>query len=71
MKREKSDLDRSANLDADDVIKAFDFNVRLAMAFKFIVRYSKHSAKKAGKDNLKRAINELESELLFNRGCGS
>ena len=60
-----SDLDRSANLDVDDFIKAFELNDRLARAIKYIARYSQHKNSKAGKQNLERAIEELRIELKF------
>lgn len=64
-----SDLDKSANLDVDDFVKAFSLNPRLERAVKYIVRYSAHSKTKAGISNLQKAISELESELKFNGGC--
>lgn len=36
---EHSELDKSANLSADDFIKAFELNDRLARAIKYIARY--------------------------------
>lgn len=58
-----SELDRSANMDADDFIKAFELNDRVARAIKYIARYSQHQNAKAGKKNLERAIEELRIEL--------
>lgn len=58
-----SELDRSANIDADDFIKAFELNDRVARAIKYIARYSQHQNAKAGKKNLERAIEELRIEL--------
>lgn len=58
-----SELDRSANMGADDFIKAFELNDRLARAIKYIARYSQHQNAKAGKKNLERAIEELRIEL--------
>lgn len=61
-----SELDRSANMDADDFIKAFELNDRVARAIKYIARYSQHQNAKAGKKNLERAIEELRIELNQN-----
>ena len=61
-----SDLDRSANMDVDDFIKAFNLNDRLSMAIKYLVRYSQHSETSAGRRNLERAVAELDIELKFN-----
>lgn len=58
-----SELDRSANMDVDDFIKAFELNDRVARAIKYIARYSQHQNAKAGKKNLERAIEELRIEL--------
>ena len=61
-----SDLDRSANMDVEDFIKAFNLNDRLSMAVKYLVRYSQHSETSAGRRNLERAVAELDVELKFN-----
>ena len=61
-----SDLDRSANMDVDDFIEAFNLNDRLSMAIKYLVRYSQHSETSAGRRNLERAVAELGAELKFN-----
>lgn len=61
-----SDLDRSANMDVEDFIKAFNLNDRLSMAIKYLVRYSQHSETSAGRRNLERAVAELDIELKFN-----
>lgn len=61
-----SELDRSANMDVDDFINAFELNDRLSMAVKYIVRYSQHSETSAGRRNLERAVAELNKELKFN-----
>ena len=61
-----SDLDRSANMDVDDFIEAFNLNDRLSMAIKYLVRYSQHSETSAGRRNLERAVAELDIELKFN-----
>ena len=60
-----SELDKSQNLSADDFIKAFELNDRLARAIKYIARYSQHSDAKAGRKNLERAIEELRIEHKF------
>lgn len=60
-----SELDKSQNLSADDFIKAFELNNRLARAIKYIARYSQHQNSKAGRKNLERAIEELRIELKF------
>lgn len=60
-----SDLDRSANLSADDFIKAFELNDRVARAIKYIARYSQHPNAKAGRKNLEHAIEELRVELKY------
>lgn len=61
-----SELDRSSNIDADDFIKAFELNDRLARTIKYITRYSQHQNTKAGRKNLERAIEELRIELNQN-----
>ena len=58
-----SELDRSANMDVDDFINAFELNDRVARAIKYIARYSQHKNTKAGRKNLERAIEELRIEL--------
>ena len=58
-----SELDASSNLSADDFIKAFELNDRVARAIKYIARYSQHKNAKAGRKNLERAIEELRIEL--------
>lgn len=63
---EHSELDKSANMDVEDFIKAFELNDRLARAIKYLVRYSQHSEAKAGKRNLERAVAELDIELKYN-----
>ena len=60
-----SELDRSANMDVDDFINAFELNDRVARAIKYIARYSQHQNAKAGRKNLERAIEELRIELKF------
>ena len=60
---EYSELDKSQNISADDFIKAFELNNRLARAIKYIARYSQHKNTKAGRKNLERAIEELRIEL--------
>ena len=60
-----SELDMSSNLSADDFIKAFELNDRLARTIKYIARYSQHKNAKAGRKNLERAIEELRIELNF------
>ena len=61
-----SELDTFSNLSADDFIKAFELNDRVARAIKYIARYSQHKNAKAGKKNLERAIEELRIELNQN-----
>lgn len=60
---EYSELDKSQNISADDFIKAFELNDRLARTIKYIARYSQHKNTKAGRKNLERAIEELRIEL--------
>lgn len=60
-----SELDTSSNLSADDFIKAFNLNDRLARTIKYIARYSQHQNSKTGRKNLERAIEELRIELKF------
>lgn len=62
---EHSELDKSANLSADDFIKAFELNDRLARTIKYIARYSQHPNAKAGRKNLEHAIEELRIELKY------
>ena len=62
-----SELDKSANLSADDFIKAFDLNNTLSRAIKYIVRYSQHKNTEAGAKNLQKAIDELKIEQKFNQ----
>lgn len=62
---EHSELDKSANLSADDFIKAFELNDRLARTIKYIARYSRHPNAKAGRKNLEHAIEELRIELKY------
>lgn len=63
---EHSELDKSQNISADDFIKAFELNDRLARTIKYIARYSQHKNTKAGRKNLERAIEELRIELNQN-----
>ena len=63
---EYSELDKSQNISADDFIKAFELNDRVARAIKYIARYSQHKNTKAGRKNLERAIEELRIELNQN-----
>lgn len=61
-----SELDKSQNISADDFIKAFELNDRLARTIKYIARYSQHKNTKAGRKNLERAIEELRIEFNQN-----